>query len=321
MFKKGLAVLTLSALLVGCSTDTNTETNKEGKESKAEVGEVFLKSDKWNVGSQEVLESFVKQGIVEDEDVLNAVLEELLEKYYTVSDKEIKAKEQELLDFQKVVGEELSETFLEDNKEYIKSLTQIDKAFKDIVEVTTEDEDKVYEVIKDKYEVVDVFVVEGADEDKDKIMKDLKGKTKEEVEEYAKQYEGSETVNISILNYTKEDLYGTEEDKKSFTKAGDVLEQNQNGVYNGLILLSKETIKKEDILPRIQETARFEKVGDTADIVKKLAEKNKVEITEDLQKLMDNYKENLSQQEGEGLGEEDEEVINSLIEEEEDKDN
>lgn len=318
MFKKGLAVLTLSALLVGCSTNTNT--NNEDKESKVEVGEVFLKSDKGNVGSKDVLNSFVKQGIVEDEDVLNAVLEGLLEKYYTVSDKEIKAKEQELLDFQKVVGEEeLSESFLEENKDYIKSLTQIDKAFKDIVEVTPEDEDKVYEVIKDKYEVVDVYVVEGADEDKDKIMKDLKGKSKEEVEEYAKQYEGSETVSISVLNYTKEDLHGSEEDKKTFTKTGDVIEVNKNGFYNGLILLSKDTIKKEDILPRIQETARFEKVGDTADIVKSLAEKNKVEITKELQKLMDNYKENLSQQEGEGLGEEDEEVINELIEEEEDK--
>lgn len=318
MFKKGLAVLTLSALLVGCSTNTNT--NNEDKESKVDVGEVFLKSDKGNVGSKDVLNSFVKQGVVEDEDVLNAVLEGLLEKYYTVSDKEIKAKEQELLDFQKVVGEEeLSESFLEENKDYIKSLTQIDKAFKDIVEVTPEDEDKVYEVIKDKYEVVDVFVVEGADEDKDKIMKDLKGKSKEEVEEYAKQYEGSETVSISVLNYTKEDLHGSEEDKKTFTKTGDVIEVNKNGFYNGLILLSKDTIKKEDILPRIQETARFEKVGDTADIVKSLAEKNKVEITKELQKLMDNYKENLSQQEGEGLGEEDEEVINELIEEEEDK--
>lgn len=294
---KLMAVTMVGALtLMACSADTENKEDKGTDEdtvetSNVEFGDVLATINGEEFGSDSALNSLIEDGIIPNDAVVQKVLDEILNQYYPVTDEEVDAKLAEITKFEEESGNTVDEEYLAQNMEYIKQSAQMQKALSDVVEVTDEQKDALYEEMKTKYDVVDILVFdEKGKEEGQKILEEVKGASEEELEKIVDKYSENQDIHVDIMSYAKGEIPVEDTTQlEDFTEAGDVIETEGESAYNVILLQDVNTLERDAIEDRLEEAALYENVSSTYDIIKLLEEKHT-----DL-KLSDEVKEMLEQ--------------------------
>lgn len=306
-----------AALLTACGTDTEEKDEKATEDTGIELGENLATIKGEEFGSGDILGGLVEQGIVSNDMLVQAVLNEVLAEYFPATEEEVDKKIEELKKFEKASGNEVDEEQFEQNRPYITESVQLQKALDSVVDVTDEQKDAIYESIKEKYDVIDILVFseEGAELGKE-ILEQAKTADKEELDALVEKYADNQEVHVDVMSYAKGEIpVEDQEQLDAFNEKGDVIETEGEEAYNAILLSKVTTIEREGIEDRLHEAALYEQIGTTADILK-LLEENLEDLTlsEDAKKLLETEQPETGVQGGEEL---DEELIEEAIEESE----
>jgi len=331
MKKLKLAAITVTGALalMACTPDNENDTEEGTDENVTESVQFSgdIATIKGNdFGSDDVLNGLIEGGTVPPETVVQNVLDEVLEQYYPVTDEEIEEKMAQVKSFEESSGNEVDDAYLEQNREYIAQSAQLEKALEDVVEVTEEQKDELYEQMKTKYDVVDILVFS---EDSAELGKELRERaenaSEEELEELMEEYSDSQEVHVDVMSYTEGEIPIEDTTQlEDFNESGDVIENETETAYNALILQEVTNVEREDIEDRLHETALYEQVGSTVEILGLLAEEHSdLQLSDELQEMLEEPEVETGVntepdvEEGEDISDEDMEVIEEAIDEEE----
>lgn len=329
---KLMAVTLTGALtLMACSADTGKEDTgedsvKEGQATEFGADLATIKGEEF--GSNEVLNGLIEEGVVPSDAVVQKILDEVLNEYYPATDEEVQAKVKEITAFEQASGNEVDEEYIEQNLEYVKQSVQMQKALSDVIEVTDEQKDALYEEMKTKYDVVDILVFdEKGKEEGQKILKRVKEANEEELQEIVEEYAENQDIHVDIMSYAKGEIPVEDTTQlDDFKKAGDIVETEGDSAYNVILLQDVTELERDVLEDRLTEAALYDSVGSTTDILKLLEENiEDFELSGEVTKILDqesqaqtpgaeSVEEGVEVPEGEEV---DEELIQEAIEEEE----
>lgn len=296
----------LVLMLAACGNTAEDNGNSDENEDKVEqIGETVFSVEGEDYTNSELLNDLVESQALDDDAVLDLVLRNLVETKFEPSEEQINVELdafKEELDAAEIEGEEREEA-LEGAEDSIKEYLSLRLAIESVYEVTDEEVQDQYDLVKEKYTVLDIISYgEVTDETKtqiDELVKGIEGMTAEEANEYVLDQDLGEETQAMVIEYAKSELPLGDESVENLNEKGDEVEVENEDVYNKLVLIDRDELTFEELEQDVRDFALFNKVESHYHLLDLLQENNEdVEFDEYINKIIEDGKEGNNEETG-----------------------
>lgn len=296
----------LVLMLAACGNTAEDNGNSDENEDKVEqIGETVFSVEGEDYTNSELLNDLVESQALDDDAVLDLVLRNLVETKFEPSEEQINVELdafKEELDAAEIEGEEREEA-LEGAEDSIKEYLSLRLAIESVYEVTDEEVQDQYDLVKEKYTVLDIISYgEVTDETKtqiDELVKGIEGMTAEEANEYVLDQDLGEETQAMVIEYAKSELPLGDESVENLNEKGDEVEVENEDVYNKLVLIDRDELTFEELEQDVRDFALFNKVESHYHLLDLLQENNEdVEFDDYINKIIEDGKEGNNEETG-----------------------